>query len=129
LLVVTDYAQVADVDLGGRRLLILSGQIAMDADGKLVGDGDMTAQAVYVFGGIEAVLAARGATLRDHVVNVRTYLTDMSMIGEYAAVRRGLVTGATCTTVEVPRLFLPGALVEVEVTAIVLCRRARGCQR
>jgi 2-iminobutanoate/2-iminopropanoate deaminase len=116
------YSQVADVDLGNRHLLLLSGQIAMDGDGNLVGEGDMTVQAEYIFGNIEAILAAHGATLRDHVVNIRAYLTDMDRIAEYGQARgKRLNEDAlpTSTTVQVSRLFLPGALLEVEVTAVV----------
>lgn len=114
------YSHVARLDIGGGRLLFLSGQIAVDADGKLVGEGDMTEQARCVFETIGAILAAHRATFSD-VVNIRTYLADMDLIREYGAVRRTYLTGEppTSTTVEVSRLFFPGALLEVEVVAAV----------
>jgi 2-iminobutanoate/2-iminopropanoate deaminase len=53
------------------------------------------------------------------VVNVRTYLTDMSQLPEYGKVRAAhFQTPPTITTVEVSRLFVPRALLEVEVLAI-----------
>ena len=112
------YSHVARVELGDRTLLQLSGQVAIDADGKVVSK-DMTAQAEYIMDRITAILAAHGATL-DDVVNVRTYVTDMSRLPEYGKVRaaRFRVTPPTITTVEVSRLFVPGALLEVEVLAI-----------
>lgn len=66
-----------------------------------------------------AILAAHGATLAD-VVNIRAYLTDMGQLPEYGKVRAARFTGTppTVTTVEVSRLFVPGALLEVEVLAI-----------
>ncbi|GAA4411583.1 RidA family protein [Actinokineospora soli] len=114
------YANLAEIDLGAARLLVLSGQVALDHDGAVVGPGDMTAQATAIFTAVEALLADRGAGFAD-VVNVRTYLTDLSLLAEYAAVRRRFFTGPppTSTTVEVSRLFLPDALLEVEITAVV----------
>jgi 2-iminobutanoate/2-iminopropanoate deaminase len=116
------YSHVARVDLGGKTLLLLSGQIATDENGSLVGTGDMTAQADYVFDQVGKILAAHDATFGD-VVNVRTYLTDMDLIAEYGAARRPRFNPdamPTSTTVEVSRLFVDGALLEIEVTAIVL---------
>ncbi|GAA4612215.1 RidA family protein [Actinoallomurus liliacearum] len=114
------YSHVARIELGGTTMLVLSGQVAIDAEGRLVGANDMRAQADYVLDTIEKILAAHGATLGD-VVNIRTFLTDLDRIGEYAQARLPRFTGTppTSTTVEVSRLFVPGALLEVEVTAIV----------
>ena len=79
----------------------------------------MAAQAEYIMNNIAAILAAHGATLAD-VVNIRTYVTDMSLLPEYGKVRAAYFTGTppTVTTVEVSRLFISGALLEVEVLAI-----------
>jgi enamine deaminase RidA (YjgF/YER057c/UK114 family) len=112
------YSHVARVELGDRTFLQLSGQVAIDADGKVVGN-DMSTQAEYIMDRINAILAAHGATLAD-VVNVRTFVTDMSQLPEYGKVRAVRFPGTppTITTVEVSRLFVPGALLEVEVLAI-----------
>jgi enamine deaminase RidA (YjgF/YER057c/UK114 family) len=114
------YSHVARIELGDRTMLVLSGQVAIDAEGRLVGGDDMRAQSAFVLDTIEKILAAHGATLGD-VVNIRTYLTDLGRIGEYAEVRLPKFPGPppTSTTVEVSRLFVPGALLEVEVTAVV----------
>ena len=113
------YSNLAEIDLGPVTMLVLSGQVAMDYDGAFVGD-DMTTQSEQVFRAIEGLLSAHRATF-EHVVNIRTYLTDMDLLGEYGAVRRKYVTGTppTSTTVEVSKLFRDGALLEVEVTAAV----------
>ena len=111
------YSHVARVELGDRIFLQLSGQVAIDADGKVIGD-DVAAQAEYIMDRITAILAAHGASLSD-VVNVRTYLTDMSQLPEYGKVRAAYFqTPPTITTVEVSQLFVPRALLEVEVLAI-----------
>ena len=51
------YSHVARVELGDRTLLQLSGQVAIDADGKVVGN-DMASQAEYIMDRITAILAA-----------------------------------------------------------------------
>ncbi|MFG2780888.1 Rid family hydrolase [Streptomyces prunicolor] len=53
------------------------------------------------------------------VINIRTYLTDITRLDEYGTVRREFLTGTppTSMTFEVSRLFRPEALIEVEVTA------------
>lgn len=115
------YSHVARVDLGGRALLLLSGQVAVSADGEVIGPDDMSAQTAAIFDQIGTILAAHGASF-DHVVNIRSYLTDIDRISEYGTVRRKYLNDAalpTSTTVEVSRLFIPGVLLEVEVTAVV----------
>jgi enamine deaminase RidA (YjgF/YER057c/UK114 family) len=79
----------------------------------------MAAQAEFIMDNITAILAAHGASLAD-VVNIRTFLTDMGQLSEYGKVRAARFTGTppTITTVEVSRLWVPGALLEVEVLAI-----------
>ncbi|MFE0178812.1 RidA family protein [Streptomyces sp. NPDC059002] len=110
------YSQVARVQLDdGGALLYLSGQIAEGAD--------VAAQSRGIFETLDALLTAHGATLAD-VINIRTFLTDIGTLAEYAAVRREFLTGTppTSTTVEVPRLFRPEALIEVDVVAAVAGR-------
>ncbi|MEV6052084.1 RidA family protein [Streptomyces sp. NPDC052107] len=107
------YSQVARVEhADGSALLFLSGQIAAGAT--------LAEQTRGVFETIDALLKAHGASLTD-VINIRTYLTDISKLDEYGTVRRQFLTGTppTSMTFEVPRLFRPEARVEVEVVAAV----------
>ncbi|WP_369213607.1 RidA family protein [Streptomyces flavofungini] len=112
------YSQVARVELPeGGALLHLSGQ---------TGEGDgLAAQSRRVFETLDSLLRAHGAGLGD-IISIRTYLTDIGGLPDYAAVRREFLTGTppTSTTVEVPRLFRPEALIEVEVVAAVPAGRA-----
>lgn len=108
------YSQVARVEQAdGGALLFLSGQIAEGAT--------LAEQSRGVFETIAVLLRAHGATLAD-VINIRTYLTDITRLAEYGAVRREFLTGTppTSMTFEVPRLFRPEALVEIEVVAAVV---------
>ncbi|MFC7548076.1 RidA family protein [Plantactinospora sp. GCM10030261] len=115
------FSHVARVDLGGdAALLVLSGQVGCDDSGAIVEPGDITAQSERIFKLIEGILAAHGATFAD-VVNIRTFMTDLAGdLAGYAAVRRRYFTGPppTSTTVEVNKLFLPDAVIEVEITAV-----------
>jgi 2-iminobutanoate/2-iminopropanoate deaminase len=115
------YSHVARIELGDGALLVLSGQIALDDEGNLVGGDDMTAQSERIFEIVRGILDAHGGTL-DDVVNIRTFLTDIDRLPEYGAVRRKYFSTSrppTSTTVEVSRLFRDGALLEVEVVATV----------
>ncbi|MFJ9705913.1 RidA family protein [Streptomyces sp. NPDC101234] len=69
------------------------------------------------------LLRAHGATPAD-IIDIRTYLTDISRPAEYGAVRREYLTGTppTSTTFEVPRLFRAEAQIEIEVVAAVTGR-------
>ncbi|MFJ9536797.1 RidA family protein [Streptomyces sp. NPDC101225] len=107
------YSQVARVEhADGSALLFVSGQIA---------EGDtLAAQTRGIFEGLVALLAAHGATL-DHVISIRSYLTDIGGLQEYGAVRREFLTGTppTSMTFEAARLFRPEARIEIEVVAAV----------
>lgn len=107
------YSQVARVEQAdGSALLFLSGQIAEGAT--------LAEQTRGTFETIAALLKAHGATLAD-IINIRTYLTDITQLTEYGAVRREFLTGTppTSMTFEVPRLFHPEARIEIEVVAAV----------
>ncbi|RFU37908.1 RidA family protein [Actinomadura logoneensis] len=110
------YSHVAHVAPGP--LLFLSGQVAFGEDGEIDRPGDMTRQSEVIMSLIERLLAAHGATFAD-VVNIRTFVTDLSRVAEYGRVRNRYFPKEppTSTTVEVSRLFHPDALLEVEVVA------------
>ena len=101
-------------------LLFVSGCIAVDADGRLVGGDDVVDQTRQVFRNLEAVLAAAGAGIGD-VVKVTVFLTDVSDRAAVNVVRQevfGDVRPAS-TLVEVSKLVLEGARVEIEAVALL----------
>jgi len=113
----TSYSQGIVTD--ARRLLFIAGQVALDAEGRVVGLGDMTAQARQVFENMRAILEEAGGDLRN-VVKITTFITNMAEFPAFAQVRREyFVTPLPAsTTVEVTRLFREGLLVEVEAVAV-----------
>ena len=101
-------------------LLFLSGIVAVDGEGRLVGGDDVVAQARQVFGNMAAVLAAAGCGFED-VVKVTVFLTSMDDRPAINPVRRD-VFGASrpaSTLVEVSRLAVAGAKVEIEAIAVI----------
>ena len=101
-------------------LLFVSGCVALDSDGKLVGEGDVVAQARQVFENIGLCLAATGASFAD-VVKVTTFLTDIGDRAAVNTVRKEVFGDArpASTLVEVSALVLPEFLIEVEAVAVV----------
>ena len=97
--------------------LYISGIVPVDADGNVVGD-DVEAQARQVFAIMERVLAAAGATAAD-VAKVTVYLLDIDHRPLINPVRQEFFGAArpASTLVEVSRLAVPGALLEVEAIA------------
>jgi 2-iminobutanoate/2-iminopropanoate deaminase len=101
-------------------LLFVSGCIPVDAQGRLVGGDDVVAQARQVFANVGAVLAAAGAVFSD-VVKVTVFLTDIDDRPLINTIRQEVFAGArpASTLVEVSRLALAGARLEVEAVALV----------
>ena len=100
-------------------LLFVSGCVPVDGEGKLV-PGDVVAQARQVFMNIGAVLEAAGAGFGD-VVKVTVFLIDVDDRQAVNTVRQEVFGPArpSSTLVEVSRLAVPGALIEVEAVAAI----------
>lgn len=114
----TGYTHIVEVT-GPNRTIYISGQIAYDKDGNVVGAGDMKAQAEQVFRNLEAALTAAGAKFSD-VVKMNSYITDMSKVQAVRDVRAKYFTTAApaSTFVEVKGLVRPELLLEIEVVAV-----------
>ena len=98
----------------------MSGTVAVDGDGRLVGGDDVVAQTRQIFDTMRAVLEAGGCGFED-IVKVTVFLTDIDDRPLINPVRKE-VFGASrpaSTLVEVPRLAVEGAKVEIECIALV----------
>jgi 2-iminobutanoate/2-iminopropanoate deaminase len=101
-------------------LLFVSGCVPVDSDGRLVGGDDVVAQARQTFENVGAVLAAGGSSFAD-VAKVTVFLTDVDDRAKINPVRQEFFgdTRPASTLVEVSRLAIPGAKIEVEAVAVV----------
>lgn len=101
--------------------IYLSGQVAFDSKGEVVGRGDARAQASQCFANIRSVLEAAGAQLSD-VVKLTCFLVDGDDFGGYAEVKKALFTEGVApasTTIIVKGLLIEGLMMEIEAIATV----------
>jgi len=110
------YAPVVRVENAGT-LIFISGLLARNPQGEILGKGDMRAQIDQVGKNLVAALAAAGATPAD-LVRTNTYVTDIDEFFRHVDVRMKYFHALpTSTTVEVRRLSHPDFMVEVDAIA------------
>jgi enamine deaminase RidA (YjgF/YER057c/UK114 family) len=110
----------------GNRTVYLSGQVARDAQGQLVGEGDLAAQVEQVYENLIIALAGVGGTF-DDIARLTCYVVDwrpelMPQLIEGAirvAQRRGINPVRPITLIGVVALGEPDLLVEVEAIAVL----------
>jgi|SRR5579864_4658884 len=117
------YSHVAEIANG--RLIYVAGQVALDADGALVGKDDYAAQVRQVFANLAAALSAVGATFHD-VVKLNYYCVDSVdpdvQLAAVRPIRDGFLNKEAppvSTFVVVRRLARPDFLIEVEAVAFL----------
>jgi enamine deaminase RidA (YjgF/YER057c/UK114 family) len=105
------------------RLAFLAGQVALDADGQLVGAGDLAAQTRQALSNVLAILRTLGADWQ-HVLRFNWYVLDATQVQTIRDVRDEVIRSTlgdqvnpASTLVQVAALFRPDILVEVEVVA------------
>jgi 2-iminobutanoate/2-iminopropanoate deaminase len=113
------FSQVVKVDLA-TSLVFISGQVALDRSGSLVGVGNVEAQLRQVFANIKVGVEAAGGTL-DDIASLTVYVTQiahhqnyLAMLKEFFPERRPAET-----LVQVAALGLPELEVEIQAVAIM----------
>ena len=96
-------------------LLFVSGMVGVDADGKVVGEGDAARQTRQIFENMKKVLDAAGASFAD-VLKVTVFMTNIDDRRRINPVRQEFFGAArpASTLVEVSRLVRADLLVEIE---------------
>ena len=99
-------------------LLFVSGIAPTDADGSLVGEGDVVEQTRQVFRNMDEILNAGGATFAD-IVKVIVYLTDVDDRTKINPVREEYFGDSrpSSSLIGISELAIPGMMVEVEAIA------------
>lgn len=98
----------------------VSGTVAADEAGNLIGEGDVYLQTKFILQKIESVLVQAGATLAD-VVRTRIFVTDISKWPEVGRAHgEAFLNIKPCTSmIEIKSLISPNYLIEIEATAIL----------
>ena len=102
------------------RMVSISGQVAMDREGRVVGEGDFRAQCVQVFENLRIALRSAGLDFKD-VVRTDMYVTDLANLDVLRDVRARYLPAdapATSTLVKVDALFRPELMIEVAAEAV-----------
>ena len=117
------FSQVVIVKSGAARTIYIAGQVAVDKNKNLIGEGDLRVQAGQAFKNLEIALAAAGATTAD-VVKLNIYVknykpADATVISE--ALRRAFphLHLPASTWLGVETLAEEGFLIEVDAIAVV----------
>ena len=108
------YSPVLEVD--ARRLVVISGQVAVDGDGEVIG-ASIEEQTEATLGNCAAQLASAGCDLGD-VFKVNIYLTDLGEWARFNAVYERAMPAPLPVRTAVQAVLLPGFRVEIEMWAV-----------
>lgn len=115
------YSHAVIVDLGKNKMVIMSGQVGLDQDGKLAGKGNLTSQTEQVFTNIKNIVEAAGGSMND-LVELNYYLMDVSQVQLVRSIRDKFVNTKqppASTLVQVSKLFRDDILIEIKATAVI----------
>jgi reactive intermediate/imine deaminase len=100
-------------------MVMISGQVPLDADGRLVGADDARAQARQVFHNLQMALAAAGARMVD-LIKITVFLTNMADLADFRTVRDEFIDPRqppASSLVQVSGLVHPAFRIEIEAVA------------
>lgn len=115
------YSHAAVIDLGNCKMVILSGQVALDTKGNLTGANDIGKQTEQIFQNIKSILEAAGGNM-NHLVKLGYFTTDVSRLQDIRTIRDRFINTKTppaSTLVQVNKLFRDDILIEIEATAVI----------
>jgi 2-iminobutanoate/2-iminopropanoate deaminase len=107
------YSPVLEIECS--KLVVISGQAAIDPDGNIVGDTIKT-QAEYTLNNCLEQLKSAGCTF-ENVFKVNVYMTDLDMWGDFNDVYKRMIPSPMPVRTAVGTKLLPGLLVEIEMWA------------
>ncbi|MEV1081199.1 RidA family protein [Streptomyces sp. NPDC050211] len=118
------YRQVSIAS--GSRLVFIAGQVAWDAEGVTIGEGDLAAQVEQSYLNVGTALAEAGGSF-DDVAKLTFYVVDwtpdkMPSLLEgisRATAKLGITPAPPATLIGVAALDVPDHLVEIEATAVL----------
>ena len=103
---------------GDGKTIYLKGQVALDPNGQIVGEGDMSAQVTQVLQNIAAILGAMGGRMSD-IIWLQHFTTDIQSFMRCADIRSTFFKAPypVTTTLEVSSLYDPRLLIEIAAIA------------
>jgi enamine deaminase RidA (YjgF/YER057c/UK114 family) len=121
------YSNAVIVNAGP--LMFVAGQASLDKAGKVVGAGDLRAQAVQTLENIKAICEAAGATMAD-IVEVTNYVTDIRAFHDITDIRNRYFPkdGPASVICEIGKLALPELMIEISAV-VALPSRAKPAAR
>ena len=113
-------AYSSGVEAPAGRTVYVSGQVSLDADGDVVGEGDVGLQTETVLEHVKTVVEEAGGGMED-IVKVTVFITDMGLYDEIHEARRRYFREPypASSMVEVSALIDPRLLIEIEAVAVI----------
>jgi reactive intermediate/imine deaminase len=108
------------VEVRNARTIYVSGQVALNKEGQVVGAGDLAAQTKQVFENISTALEAAGAGFHN-VVKLTFFMTDITQMQVVRDIRDQYVNTENppaSSAVEIRRLIREDLLIEIEAIAV-----------
>ena len=113
-------AYSSGVEAPAGRTIYVSGQVSLDAEGNVVGEGDIGLQTETVLEHVKTVVEGAGGGMED-IVKVTVFITNMRLYDEIHEVRRRYFEEPypASSMVEVSALIDPRLLIEIEAVAVI----------
>ena len=113
------YSHAYKIDIGNAEMIFTTGQIAVDNNGNVVFENDVSRQTEFIFESINKILHQAGSNI-DDIVKVTIFVTDINDFDKISPVRNKYLAKAEAvsTLVEVSKLVKDGCKIEIEAIAV-----------